>query len=227
MRQSIKEFVGIVATELAVPEPIYEFGALQVEGQESFANLRGLFPGKPYHGCDFREGPGVDHVLDLHAIDLPPEIAGTVLLLDTLEHVEFPRKALEELYRVLKPGGLLVMSSVMNFPIHGYPHDYWRFTPEAFRSLLRNFESLVVVAAGEPTFPHTVVAVAWKEGDEATKALGSRLETWRQRWRDPLGRRWIFWVKPWAPPVLFHVYSWLLRVKRWLWTTDSAVSSDG
>jgi len=71
MRGSIKEFVWIVAETLPVLEPIYEFGSLQVPGQEGFADLRPIFEGKRYIGCDMREGPGVDLVLNLHAIDLP------------------------------------------------------------------------------------------------------------------------------------------------------------
>lgn len=68
MRQSIKDFVSIVADELQIKESIYEFGSLQVAGQESFADLRPLFPGLEYVGADMREGPGVDKILNLHDI---------------------------------------------------------------------------------------------------------------------------------------------------------------
>jgi len=40
MRQLIKEFVKIVAEISLDLEPIYEFGSLQVAGQEGFAGLR-------------------------------------------------------------------------------------------------------------------------------------------------------------------------------------------
>ncbi len=60
MLKSIKRFAEICSQTLPVFEPIYEFGALQVEGQEGFADLRSFFPGKSYIGTDFREGPGVD-----------------------------------------------------------------------------------------------------------------------------------------------------------------------
>jgi hypothetical protein len=46
MRESIKQFVEIVADMLPILEPIYEFGALQVPGQEGFADLRPIFAGK-------------------------------------------------------------------------------------------------------------------------------------------------------------------------------------
>jgi ubiquinone/menaquinone biosynthesis C-methylase UbiE len=82
-----------------------------------------------------RDGPGVDKLLNLHDIDLPSESVGTILCFDTLEHVEYPHRALEQIYRILKPDGIAVVSSVMDFPIHDYPYDYWRFTPEAFKSI--------------------------------------------------------------------------------------------
>jgi SAM-dependent methyltransferase len=81
-----------------------------------------------------------------------------------VEHVEHPHKAVEEIHRLLKPGGILVMSSVMDFPIHNYPHDYWRFTPEGFKSLLKPFGGGIVGYQGDPLQPHTVFAVGLKGG---------------------------------------------------------------
>ncbi len=162
MRQSIKDFVSIVADELQIKEPIYEFGSLQVAGQESFADLRPLFPGLEYVGADMREGPGVDKVLNLPNINLPQESVGTVICMDTLEHVEYPRKALEQIHRILKPDGIVVISSVMDFPIHDHPYDYWRFTPEGFKSILKPFNGSFIGFAGEESFPHTVVGIGFK-----------------------------------------------------------------
>ncbi len=159
MRDLIKDLVRLVADTLPLPEPIYEFGALQVEGQEGYADLRLLFPGKQYVGADIRPGPGVDVLLDLHAIDLPDATVGTVLCLDTLEHVEYPRRAVAEMHRILHPGGFLLLSSVLDFPIHDHPHDYWRFTPDGLRSLLQPFADQVVVAVGPADFPHTVAGI--------------------------------------------------------------------
>ena len=161
MRQVVWDFVSIVAAVLPIEEPIYEFGSLQV-GHAGSGDLRPLFPGREYVGADFREGPGVDRVLDLHGIDLPSESVRTVLCVETLEHVEYPAKALEEIHRILKPGGITVISSTMCFPIHDFPHDYWRFTPEAFRSILKPFSQSFVGFAGNKDFPHTVVGIGSK-----------------------------------------------------------------
>jgi SAM-dependent methyltransferase len=208
MRESIKQFVGIVAGTLPVAEPIYEFGSLQVPGQEGFADLRPLFAGKEYVGFDMQEGPGVDRIMNLHHIDLPSETAGTVLMLDTLEHVEFVRKATEEVHRILKPDGILVISSIMNFPIHDYPYDYWRFTPEAFKSLLKNFDSCIVDYAGDEKFPHTIIGVGFKgkSPKDQIDDFAMKLRDWKKQWYEPAGRSWETLVKWITPPILIDIY---------------------
>ena len=163
MREHIKEFVKLCIDNFNTPEPIYEFGSLQVEGQEVWADLRPYFKEKKFIGCDMREGPGVDVILDLHSINLHSSSVGTVLLLETLEHVEYPHKALDEIFRILKPGGLLIMSSCLNFPIHDHPYDYWRYIPEAFKSLLKRFETQFTGYVGEDDFPHTILGVGIKD----------------------------------------------------------------
>jgi SAM-dependent methyltransferase len=205
LRGVIRDFASICSRSLPLKDPIYEFGSLQVPGQEGFADLRAIFAGRTYVGADRRTGPGVDVILDLHEIDLPPESVGTLLSFETLEHVERPWKAVDEMHRVLKPGGLLAISSLMNHPIHDYPSDYWRFTPEAFRSLLRPFDRSIVESAGDELFPHTIVGVALKNGETPPDLAGfSRdLAQWKRCW----SRRsalwvWQDWVRYLFPPFL-------------------------
>ena len=163
MRQPVRHFVRICAETLPVVGPVYEFGALQVTGSPS-ENLRPLFKGHDYVGADMREGKGVDKVLDLHAIDLESESVGCVICVDTLEHVEYPRRAIDEMHRILKPEGFVVVSSVFEFPIHDHPNDFWRFTPEGFKSLLNPFATSFVGSFGrEPENPQTVVGVGFKQ----------------------------------------------------------------
>lgn len=162
MRKNIIRYIEICSKSLPLLEPIYEFGALQVPGQEGMADLRRFFPGKQYVGTDMREGPGVDKVMDLHDLKLKSKSVGTALMLDTIEHVEYPRKAIENVYRSLKKNGILIISSHMAFPIHAYPNDYWRFTPEGLKSLLSPFSTIFVDSSGKPDFPHTVLGFGCK-----------------------------------------------------------------
>ena len=177
MRPNIRQFVEVVSRTLPIAGPIYEFGSYRVKGQEELADLRPFFPGKEYVGCDMRPGLGVDRILDLHGIDLPDETAGTVLCLETLEHVEFCHQAVAGMHRILRAGGICVLSSAMAFPIHEYPSDYWRFTPAGFASLMRPFETRYIGYIGDEYMPHTVLGlggkgkVDWEPFREAWKAL--------------------------------------------------------
>ena len=208
MRESIRELINICIDTLPPLEPIYEFGSCLVPGQEALIDLRPLFRGKKFVGTDMHEGPGVDMVLDLQNIDLKDESIGTALVIDTLEHVEFVRKAANEAYRVLKPKGMLIISSVMNFPIHAYPSDYWRFTPEAFVSLLRPFESSFVESLGRKDFPHTVIGIGIKDKIplELEKELADKIASWRKAWRFRVFSGWKEWARRLMPPIFVESY---------------------
>jgi SAM-dependent methyltransferase len=158
-QQLIVDFVAELDGLIELPEPIVEFGSLQVEpGQPN--DLRALFGSREFVGTDLREGPGVDRVEDLRALSFGDGTLGTALCLDTLEHCADPLTACRELHRVVRDGGVCVLSSVMFFPVHGYPHDYWRFTPEGLRLLLEPFDDVWARGVGHPQLPMQVVAVA-------------------------------------------------------------------
>jgi SAM-dependent methyltransferase len=184
----ITNFVAELGQLIDLPEPIVEFGSLQVEADQT-NDLRLIFDGKRFIGTDLRAGPGVDRVEDLRSLSFADNEIGTALCIDTLEHCADPLTACRELHRVLRPGGVCAVASVMLFPIHAYPHDYWRFTPEGLRLLMSPFEYLWVTGVGHPLLPTHVVAVGAKERDLGlTDESFSSLQKLQDNWHRAPGR---------------------------------------
>lgn len=199
-----------VAETFDLPEPILEIGSYQVPGQESLADLRTLFPGKEYIGVDVRPGPGVDCVADVEALPYDDSSVGSIIAMSTFEHVPRFWKGFEEIYRVLRPHGVLLVSCPFYFYIHNHPCDYWRFTPEALELLLEDYPSRIVGWHGPSKRPANVWAAAFREEHPPVtpeqfeqyqallKCYAHEPQRWPRRWRYQLGR-WLCGRGPFAP----------------------------
>jgi SAM-dependent methyltransferase len=178
----IRAFLSELRRIEAMHDPIVEFGSLQVDASQD-GDLRPLFGGREFVGTDMRAGPGVDQIEDLRALSFADGEVGTAICLDTLEHCEDPVTACRELYRVTRVGGICVISSVMLFGIHSHPNDYFRFTPEGFRSMLGPFDDVWVAGIGDPDIPMQVVGVGAKQRQlqvslEALPSLAAAQREW-------------------------------------------------
>jgi len=190
--------------------PILEVGSYQVSGQEEIADLRQLFPGQDYRGIDMRAGPGVDEVADVEALPYADGTFGTVLAMSTFEHVPHFWRGFEEVHRVLRPDGALLVCAPFYFHIHSYPSDYWRFTPEGFEVLLRDYPSRIIGWHGPAKRPANVWALAFREGRapiartdferyrEMLKLHARQPLSWAKKCRYRLGR-WLCGSRPLAP----------------------------
>ena len=210
MNQFLNGVARAVAETFDLPGPILEIGSYQVPGQEEIADLRRMFKGKPYVGIDVRPGPGVDRVADVEALPHADGSIGTVIAMNTFEHVPHFWRGLDEAYRVLRPDGALLISCPFYFHIHDHPRDYWRFTPEAFELLLEDYPTKILGWHGAVKRPASVWALAFREGRrpitrqqfEQYRQLLSRYAhqplPWRRCWRYQIGR-WLCGRGPFAP----------------------------
>ncbi len=209
-----------------LPTPIWEFGSYHVLGQEHRGSTKECFP-QGVTGADLRAGPGVDRIEDLHALSLPSDSIGTALLIDTVEHVARPWRALEEVHRVLRPGGVVLLTSHMYFPIHAHPDDFWRFTKSGFAVLLQQYEDAYVESAGMSQLPHTIIGVAAKSPAQPSvmEPLRSAVKNWTQQGATSWKER-IMAVLP--PVVLIPAYDAFMRLlqRRRRSGGDGAVPTD-
>lgn len=197
-----------VAESFALPEPIVEIGSYQVAGQEEIGNLRELFPGTKYLGIDIREGPGVDLVGSVESLPCEDASAGTVIALNTFEHVTRFWRGFAEVRRVLRPDGVFFVSVPFYFHIHQYPSDYWRFTPEGLAVLLEDYPAAIIGWQGPEKKPLNVWAIAFGENgyrEEQLTAFRKRIDqyardpmAWSRLLRYSVGR-WICGSRPFLP----------------------------
>ena len=94
--------------------------------------------GGPVIEMDRFGGSQVDVMADAHRIPVQDNTAGLILLAEVLEHLEEPAIAIGECFRVLRPGGLLAITTPQYWHVHGHPSDYYRFTDLGLRYLCAN-----------------------------------------------------------------------------------------
>ncbi len=189
MNKFLRGVARAMVESFDLPGPVLEVGSYQVAGQEDLIDLRGLFPGREYTGVDFRPGPGVDLVANVENLPLPTASVGTVLAFSVFEHVKRFWHGFEEVRRVLRPDGVFLVCTPFYFHVHSYPHDYWRFTPEAFDSLLEPYPTRVLGWHGPDRRPLNVWAAAFRE--EAKAPTDEQLANYRRKLdeygKEPLG----------------------------------------
>lgn len=87
-------------------------------------------------------GPRTILVCDGHALPFDSESFDAVVIQAVLEHVVDPRRCVEEIHRVLKPGGLVYAEIPFMQQVHAGRYDFTRFTHLGLRRLFRNFTEL-------------------------------------------------------------------------------------
>lgn len=113
-------------------------GGLTLEiGAEDSACAR-WFPNRV--ATNLRPNAHVHALADAYQLPFGEGTFDVVVCAEVIEHMREPARALEEVRRVLKPGGKLLLTTPFAFPIHYAPTDYYRFTRFGLTHLLRDWE---------------------------------------------------------------------------------------
>lgn len=96
-----------------------------------------------YWSCDIAKTELVDVVASGEALPFASGFCDVVLCTQVFEYFTNPHIAATEIHRVLKPGGVLMMSVVSCAPRFG-DDEHWRYTPSGIRVLLRSFSTVKI-----------------------------------------------------------------------------------
>ncbi|HXZ19213.1 MAG TPA: class I SAM-dependent methyltransferase [Candidatus Acidoferrales bacterium] len=123
-----------------------------------------------------------DVYADLRMLPLGDESFDVVLCTQVLEHVPDPARVLGEAHRILRSGGLAVITVPFLAAEHEVPHDYLRFTSFGVTALLEQngFEAMTVKkqfgfwsAIGEMIYWHYHRKVAGTRWEKYWYAIGT------------------------------------------------------
>ena len=119
--------------------PALEGTILEVGKRRIDSNQNSPYPQS--FGVDMLPGHGVDLVCDAVSLPFEDNHWDHVVCLETLEHVEFWREVLTEMWRVCRDT-MVITTPTRAKKFHGYPHDYWRWKEKQWFEVFRKQEVL-------------------------------------------------------------------------------------
>lgn len=151
--------------------------ALEIGGRDNPRRplLEGL--GFSYAALDLEERDGglVGDITDCPHI--PDGSFDLIFSNDVFEHINRPWKAAGEITRLLRPGGVVITSTLFSWRYHPCPIDYWRYTPDCLEFLFEDLET--IEADWDLTERRRDIDGKGRAGALERDALGG----WRENWR--------------------------------------------
>lgn len=144
IRSNVNRFLAACAARYATPgRHLLDIAPQVHEGARPYFS-----EGVLIETLDIDPKSGCDHIGDICRINhgIPSASFDYVVCTEVLEHVRQPFDAVQEIERLLIPGGYAFVTTPFNFRIHGPLPDCWRFTEHGLRELFRRFEIIELVA---------------------------------------------------------------------------------
>jgi SAM-dependent methyltransferase len=130
LRESVEEF----AKQIIPPATVLDLGAGAVPYAPLFDSAIN------YVSVDLEKRYPTRLVADFaYALPFADDVIDAVLCTQVLEHVPDPASVVQEIHRVLKPGGIGLITVPFAWEIHHYPDDCHRFTPFSLSKLFGDF----------------------------------------------------------------------------------------
>jgi len=142
--------------------------------------------------------PGIDLVTDAAALGIASASVDCVYLPALLEHVPYPAAVVDEVFRVLRPGGIAVVEVPFMQGYHADPDDYQRYTLSGLRTLLSKFREVEASALAGPSS-----SLAW--------VLRDWLAAWVPRHKLPRAHRVAKQLAGWSTFWLRYADAFMIR----------------
>ncbi len=131
--QHIEEAIQVTLPENCTPTPVVlDIGCGHKPYSALFADCRHI--GLNYSSEDATP----DVVGDAQSLPIRDAAVDLVFATQVAEHLPDPKRLFCEAFRVLRPGGALVLTAPFHWPLHEEPCDYFRFTRYGLEELARS-----------------------------------------------------------------------------------------
>lgn len=117
---------------------------LDIGTSQNYAPYKHHLPHYRHISLDSNAKFGPELCSDICVSGIRDNSIDTVLMLEVLEHILTPQKAVKECYRILKPGGVCLASTRFIMHYHPSPKDFFRFTRDSLDTLFEDFDTEII-----------------------------------------------------------------------------------
>lgn len=126
---------GIILDAGSGTQPYRSLCSRLIYKAHDFGAYDGVGDGQGQQTSGWRYG-ALDYVSDLWEIPSPDASFDAILCTEVLEHIPYPNEAIKEFARLLKPGGVLLVTVPFASTVHMSPYFYYSgFGEEYFRRI--------------------------------------------------------------------------------------------